>query len=285
MSRFIPSGLGWQRDLPDPRDYTSDHPVVSALLGELPNDDLALPSRIDLRKDEDGIYFSPTEDQGRLNASSAFACLALVEYFERRILGHTFDGSRRFLYEMSRKISRAGGNTGVGIRTTLKALRRYGAPPEEMCPYFDQHPISPPTDASLLGYSRELEGIVYFRLDPSGQSGTDALAVLRLFLSARFPVAFGFPVPRSVTQDAVIPFRPTLDSYHGGQSVLAVGYDDQRILGQQGALLIRNSWGDAWGESGYGWLPYTYITGRQTADMWTIVSSKWSVPAAHGAGR
>ena len=83
MSRFVPSGLGWERDQPDPRDYKSDHPAVVALFGELPSNGLPLPAKVDLRKDEDGVYLSRAEDQGRLNASLAFACLALGEKIDR----------------------------------------------------------------------------------------------------------------------------------------------------------------------------------------------------------
>ena len=35
MSKFIPRGLGWHRDLPDPRDYTPTHDHVVRLLHDL----------------------------------------------------------------------------------------------------------------------------------------------------------------------------------------------------------------------------------------------------------
>lgn len=276
VSRFIPPGLGWQRDLPDPRDYTPEHHEVSSLLSDLALDDSSLPASVDHREDDEGVYLSPPDDQGRLNSSSAFACLALVEYFERRTLGRTFEGSALFLYEMARKLAGATGNTGIGIRTTLKALRRYGAPPEEMRPYSDQCVIEDPGDVSLLGFSRELERMVYFRLDTPNCEGSKKLVVLKSFLAAGFPVAFGFIVPRSATRNGVIPFRPTFDSYRGGQTVLAVGYNDKRLPGKKGAVLIRSSWGPCWGEAGCGWLPYSFVTHGQTADFWTIFSSDWA---------
>lgn len=275
-TRFLPLGLGWQRDLPDPRDYTPEHPRVMALLSNLPASIQTLPAFVDLRADDDGIYFSPPGDQGRLNSSTAFSCLALIEYFERKVLGQTFDAAPRFLYEMSRRLCGTSRPVGFGIRSTIKALCRYGTPPEEMMPYSDEDIPEPVYDVSLLGFARELADLVYFRLDLPDSSGKQTLTRLKSFLAAGFPVVFGFPVPRSLTEDGVIPYRPQFDAYRGGQTVLAVGYDDEVLPGRQGAIRIRNSWGTAWGEQGYGWLPYSLVIHGQVADLWTAFRSQWA---------
>ena len=36
MGVFTPPGLGWHRDLPDPRDYTRKQDAVAKLLNDLP---------------------------------------------------------------------------------------------------------------------------------------------------------------------------------------------------------------------------------------------------------
>jgi C1A family cysteine protease len=47
---------------------------------------------------------------------------------------------------------------------------------------------------------------------------------------------------------------------------MAAGYDDSKK-----AFIIRNSWGDAWGQKGYFLMPYDYITSTDLADdFWTI---------------
>jgi hypothetical protein len=43
-----------------------------------------------------------------------------------------------------------------------------------------------------------------------------------------------------------------------GHAVLIVGYDDGARDGQ-GILIVRNSWGTAWGDGGYGYLPYLHL--------------------------
>lgn len=57
------------------------------------------------------------------------------------------------------------------------------------------------------------------------------------------------------------------DAERGGHAVLAVGYGVQRDGTE--SLLIRNSWGAAWGVGGYGWLSRAYIA-RQLCETATL---------------
>jgi len=64
--------------------------------------------------------------------------------------------------------------------------------------------------------------------------------------------------------------------------VVAVGYDDGKEIqngfggeSTTGALLIRNSWGTAWGVDGYGWIPYEYIQAGLAVDWWSLLRNEW----------
>jgi C1A family cysteine protease len=114
------------------------------------------------------------------------------------------------------------------------------------------------------------------RLDPPDSTGVQALRGVKSFLAAGFPSVFGFCVPNSISPEADIPFPTHFDAIMGGHAVVAVGYDDERrIRSTKGALLIRNSWSAAWGNAGYGWLPFRYVEDRLAGDFWTLLAPEW----------
>ena len=272
--RFTPRGMGWQRDLPDFRDFVPKHPKVRELTGgAIPRGprETRSPRKVDLRE-----CFSECEDQGTLNASPAFAVGALVEYFEARTNGRIVRPSKLFIYQMTLRLRGLRDDGGAELRSALKGLKRFGTPSERLWPYKVEQFHKQPKDAFLYGFTREFESISYVRLDRPQDPGRRTLRLVKTALAAGFPSAFGFPVPSSLSSAADIPYRPQFDSVCGGQAVVAVGYDDRRRIGSQtGALLIRNSWGAHWGECGYGWLPYAYVTRKYAGDFWTLLDPTW----------
>lgn len=279
MFPFVPQGLGWQPDLPDARDYTFRHPDVLSLLWRLsPSPRKTLPDAVDLRSDGEGEYFSPPGDQGSLNSSSAFAVLSLVEYFERRIHGRTFEGSKRFLYKVTRnRIAKSVdkiADNGADLRTTLKVLTQFGVPPEEYFPYDVQRGHEEP-NAFLYGLAKPFPELRYFRLDEPNSNGEATWATLKSFLAAGFPIAFGFTVPSTLTSDASIPYRPDFDIPRGGQAAVAVGYKINKFGRGLDGLLARCSWGNQWGDNGNGWLPVAFIRKQLARDFWSIISEDW----------
>lgn len=281
MSAYVPPGMGWIPDLPDPRDFNYRHQSVLPLLAKLPPSSEEVPEEVDLRGGDEGeCFLTETDCQGPLNSSAAFAVLSLVEYFERRVHGRTFEGSRHFLYKVARNLRnkrcQVAGDTGVDLRNTFRALIQFGTPAEEHWPVsieaFDNEP-----DSFVYGLARPMSDLRYFRL--SGSYGCVDNVVrwetLTSFLAAGFPVVFGFPVPSSLTVESCVPHRPQLDGIRGGQCALAIGYRCNHFGPGHHSLLIRNSWGRQWGDHGNGWLPIGYIRNRLARDFWTLISENW----------
>jgi C1A family cysteine protease len=273
MSRFVPRGLGWERELPDPRDFSPSDEAIRDVLRGLRRSRparVALSAQTDLRE-----YFPPATDQQALLSCSAHACAALAGYFVRRSTGRLLDGSAMFLYQTARRLAGASDDRGVGLRMTLKALLRFGLPPERYCPY-DVGRFRDEPPAFLYGFGGELSGALYVRLDARSAAGGAVLRTVKSFLAAGFPCAFGFTVFSSASAEADLPAPTAYDSVCGGQAVVAVGYDDaHRIRSTRGALLVRNSWGADWGDRGYGRLPYAYFEDGLAADAWTLLGPAW----------
>jgi C1A family cysteine protease len=272
MGHYEPRGLGWRPSLPDFRDFTPQSKAVQPLLERLRRTGAgSVPpaAEIDLRE-----YFIGVDDQQTLKCSTAHTCVGLVEYFERRAHGHVIRPSRLFLHQNACRFSGAAADADSDYRTTFKAMKCCGVPPEDYWPY-DISRLDAQPDAFLYSFVEPYRSTIYVRLDQRNAPGSRNLATLKAFLAAGFPVAFGFPVPSILPDDGNIPYRPTFDSVHGGQALLAVGYDDHWLRGSRGALLVRNSWGPGWGEKGYGWLPYVYVEERLAIEFWTLMRGDW----------
>jgi C1A family cysteine protease len=206
----------------------------------------------------------------------------MLEYMMRRGLGVHTDLSRLFLYRVTRRLLGWTGDTGAHIRTTIKAAAAFGVPPEEHYPYVISRYEEEP-DAFLYSYADNFRAMKYARLDPYNANGKQTLDAVKHTLAAGFVVAFGFPVYSSMTESPYVPFPTSKDKLQGGHAVLAVGYDDnikiEDAAGNKttndGCLIFRNSWGEDWGENGYGYLPYKYVASQLAVDFWTMYRSEW----------
>ena len=78
-------------------------------------------------------------------------------------------------------------------------------------------------------------------------------------LSNGFPIIFGFLVYKSFESKKVAETGHMImpqenDKILGGHAVLAVGYDDNKKY-----FIIRNSWGEEWGDQGYFYMPTCHV--------------------------
>jgi len=275
-------GTGWLPPTPDLRDYSPEHPEIKPISKKLRlNGTSAPPPNVDLRQ-----WCSPVENQLNLGSCTANSGVGIVEYFERRAYGHHLDGSRLFVYKATRNLMRVKGDTGAQLRNVMDALAVCGVPEEKYWPYkvtdFDQEP-----PAFVYAMASNYEALKYFCHDPMGANVPPAtvLASVKSYLAAGIPSMFGFwgfPSFDKTNVPGGIPLPGPGESAQWGHAIAAVGYDDGKKIKNTkynvettGALLIRNSWGAAWGDVGYGWIPYDYLLRRLAIDFWSLLSMEW----------
>ena len=244
-----PARYGWIPDLPDQRDY-----AYSLLLGK-PTP--PLPA-VDLRS-----QCTPVEDQGELGCCTACALVGNLEYLKEKQVQRTDNFSKLFLYYNERVIRKTTGtDSGASLRDGIKTLVKVGDCLESLCPYdISQFTTTPSREAYADAANHQITR--YYRLS--------SLMDMHNTLSSGYPFVFGFAVYESfesetVAKTGIVPLPTPTEHLLGGHAVLAVGYDDD-----QACLIVRNSWGSAWGDQGYFYMPYDYVTNSKLAsDFWTI---------------
>ena len=243
--------FGWIPDLPDARDHLFSAP--QAVLDDLPN-------KVDLRPGCPPVY-----DQGLLGSCTANAINAAFQFMQKAQNQKDFLPSRLFVYYNERvMLGTVDTDSGAMIRDGVKSVAKAGVCPETMWPYdITQFTVKPTRQC----YTEALknQALVYRRVLNSN------LHQIQGALASNTPVIFGFSVYESfqtpeVAKTGVVPLPPRGEKMLGGHAVLAVGYDDETQR-----FLVRNSWGEGWGDKGYCTMPYGYLTDPGLAqDFWAI---------------
>lgn len=211
-----------------------------------------LPTSADLSSFCPDVY-----DQGQLGSCTANAIGAAMETSQiREKQSSHFTPSRLFIYYNERVIEGTVlQDAGAMISDGLKTVSKQGACPETQWTYSDgkaKFRVKPPKKC----YKSALNTVV---LDQVTALAPD-LETLKTVLSQNIPFVFGIQVYSSmmtndVAKSGVVPMPTASDSIAGGHALLMVGYDDAKQ-----AFKFRNSWSNQWGQKGYGWIPYEYIT-------------------------
>jgi C1A family cysteine protease len=257
--------LGWQRDLPDHRDF-----LYSAPLAQLK----ALPQKVDLRKSCPPVY-----NQGAIGSCTANAIAAAVQFDRlKNSQKPDFVPSRLFVYYNERAIEHTiHYDAGAQLRDGIKSVAKQGVCPEKEWPYDDTAP-SNENAPFPVGAPAGLKPLAKCYNDAakytavSYQRVVQTLAQMKGCLAEGYPFVFGFTVYEKWydNETKVLPLPSANEGVVGGHAVLAVGYDDAKQL-----FTFRNSWGVSAGDKGYFYMPYAYLTDASLAnDLWTIRGMK-----------
>ena len=238
---------GWRPDLPDHRDKTYK-------IGN----EVQWPKLIDLRASQTPIY-----DQGDIGSCTANAIASLFDYVHVKEKLPPIFPSRLFIYYNERKLEGTiHSDSGAEIRDGIKTTIKQGICPEKEWPYIISKFKTQPT-ANCYKDALKEQVLEYQRLSDIFDYKS-CLANGNCFV-------FGFTVYESFESDAVaktgiMPMPAKNESSIGGHAVCAVGYDNDKKV-----FIVKNSWGADWGDKGYFYMPYDYISNNNLCDdFWTI---------------
>ena len=239
---------GWKPDLPDHRDkrmFFSEHQIETS---------------VDLRPKCPPVY-----NQGQLGSCTAQSIAFAYEYDQiKQHETSPFVPSRLFIYYNEREMEGTTDiDSGASIRDGVKTINTIGVCKEEDWKY-DETKFAVKPSYELYEKAKHHTSVKYKKIEQTEKQ-------IKAALNMGFPVMFGISVFTSlesleVYKTGIVPMPTPDEKMVGGHAIAIVGYSDKKKQ-----FIFRNSWGDSWGDDGYGYLPYEYVIDRNlSSDFWII---------------
>ncbi len=206
-------------------------------------------------------YLPPIYDQGQLGSCTGNAIAAAYEFSTMAQRPECYMPSVLFIYYNERLLENTvDRDVGAVISDGIKTIAQYGVSPELYWPYdVAKFHIKPPEEAykAALRHKSVLSTPVDLNLT----------TVLKT-LSDGFPIIVGIQLFLSfdgehVAKTGYVPMPKEHEFSKGGHAVLIVGF-----ASDSNHFIVRNSWGEEWGDEGHFYLPADYI--RYMSDAWII---------------
>jgi len=221
------------------------------------------PATFDLRNKISIMY-----DQGPLGSCTANALCYAYIYDDP-----TYKPSRLFLYYNERYLDRdVNQDAGSTLSQGINALEKYGVCSETTWPYNVSKFAVKPQD---IAYTESVKHEVI-----EANRVLQTMSSLKGCLTSGFPFVVGIEIYASFESNMVSStgYVPMPDVNHeellGGHAVICVGFNDSK-----GVWIMKNSWGSSWGDRGYFYLPYAYLTNTQlSGDVWKITKVSVAIP-------
>jgi len=243
-----------------PSDFEFNTPILTT--------QEVLPPSLDWRNKDGRNWVSPILNQGNCGSCVAFAAVGVLE---TQMNISSLLPNLNIRLSPSHLFSCGGGGCDSGWRTDAAAryLLRNGITDEACMPY-----VSGATgkdaacNSACADVSKRTYKISNYTSPTSYQKNIEA--VKKALQSG--PVMTSLTVYADFMSYAGGVYKHTAGEYLGGHAISIVGYDDASQ-----SFIIRNSWGEDWGENGFGHVAYSDTTG--------VGNSTWGfeVPAMGGA--
>jgi len=225
------------------------------------NKDAALPASYSFRSS-----VSPILNQGSIGDCVSNACALTISTMTK----NKVNMSRLFHYAVARILENTplSEDSGLYIRDGASSILNYGALDETIWPYAtNKFSVFPPLNA-FRGTNKFIN-FSYTFVNQSLNSLKTCLVVNKK------PIIFGFNVyssfmTQNVANTGIVPLPNThSETLEGGHCIIIVGYDDAK---NGGSFICANSWGTSWGDKGFCYIPYTYLTNPALASDFCYLS-------------
>lgn len=141
---------------------------------------------------------------------------------------------------------------GLTLQSSADALQNDGQPTDVVCPYLHTEPAENPPTLPDVGGAPMFAGQASFKwmdVDAITDRLNDGKPV---GVVVRVTDTFMNPGSDVVADSMVVPTN-------GNHAVIAAGYGTHQDS-METHVLVRNTWGPAWGKQGMAWLPRAYLT-------------------------
>lgn len=248
--RLLPSGFKFNDTIYKLQNDVSEHALQEDYVAHDP-----VGKSIDLRK-----FFSEVRDQGEEGACASFAAVSVFEYFQHRYgFSENYDMSPAFAYYNAR--TRNGNEalgTGSSISDNIESMHEHGLCHEDKWKYSAENiDLKPSEEAYNDAKAQSVTEALNVRIDGNPE---ETLRTMKSALCDGYPIMISLRVYDSFSAPKGFVPHPTeeeLKSSSGNtrHALVLCGYSDEHRF-----FIARNSWGKQFGDKGYCYIPYSYIS-------------------------
>lgn len=208
--------------------------------------------------------YTPISNQGRFGTCAANAGVDLFEMLLGLEKGPeaVLQFSRMFAYRLARVLHKATDvDDGTYLRAVFTQLFKVGIIEEEYFTYKEANLFkTPPLDLYTMASNNRIHS--FYRIKGKGDK---KLEQIRFAIGLDHPVAFSIPVSKDFCRYKGGNYIwKDMDDDVGNHAMIITGMS---TAGQRERFLIRNSWGERWGDKGHCWMDAGLIA-REAYDMW-----------------
>ena len=208
-------------------------------------------------------YFTKVKDQGQIGACTVFAISSIYEYILKRNSEEEANLSESFVYYNVRHLEgKELEDTGSSYQDVIASIGEQGICKETLHPYTRLLSDVPSDEAYLDGETRRITKALNVNITEKD---------IKSAIQDGYPVAISLKIFDSFNATTGYVKRPSDEEIEsadfGYHAMVVVGYSDDTKF-----FVVRNSWGEHFGDKGYCYIPYSYISDPELNRMACIIT-------------